>query len=157
MENNVCNLSSKMHQIFQEIHAKSGIISYMERCFIKKVFCSCLTSPTKKFVTFVNTLKKCWIMEELTNQATILSSFKKMYKNMVADGSWVNSNNKDMKIIALTTQLKQATKKLNELEKKVLQNPSKSNGGNKKDPQVWRWRLRYSKEDHQGLCSSVVH
>ncbi len=52
---------------------------------------------------------------------------------MVANGSWVNSNNKDMKIVALTTQLKQATKKLNKLKKKV-QNPSKSNSGNKKTP-----------------------
>jgi hypothetical protein len=133
MENNVRNLTSKMLQILQEIHAKSGVISYMERRFITNVFRACLTSPTEKFVAFVDTLKNRWIMEEKTDQATILSSLDKMYKNMVAKGSWVNSNDKDMKIIALTTQLKQATKKLNELEKKV-QNPSKSNGGNKKTP-----------------------
>ncbi len=69
-------------------------------------------------------------MEEVTNQATILTGLDKMYKNMVANGTWVHSNNKDTKIVALTTQLKQATKKLHELKKKV-QTPAKSNQGNK--------------------------
>jgi hypothetical protein len=119
-----------MLQVLQEIHAKSSVLSYTERCFITYVFRASLTSPTKKFVTFVDTLKNCWIMEEVTNQATILTSLNKMYKNMVADGTWVNSNDKDTKIIALTTQLKQATKKLNKLKKK-LQTPTKLNHGNK--------------------------
>jgi hypothetical protein len=131
MENNICNLTSKMLQVLQEIHAKSGVLSYTKRCFITNVFCASLISPTKKFVTFVDTLKNCWIMEEVTNQATILTSLDKMYKNMVADRIWVNSNDKDTKIVALTTQLKQATKKLNKLKKKV-QTPTKSNHGNKR-------------------------
>ncbi len=70
-------------------------------------------------------------MEEVTDQATILTSLNKMYKNMVANGTWVNSNDKDTKIVALTTQLKQATKKLHELEEKV-QTPAKLNQGNKR-------------------------
>ncbi len=119
MENNLCNLTSKMLQVLQEIHAKSGILSYTKHRFITNVFHASLTSPTKKFVTFVDTLKNCWIMEEVTNQATILTSLDKMYKNMGDDGTWVNSNDKDTKIVALTTQLKQTTKKLNELEKNV--------------------------------------
>jgi hypothetical protein len=97
MENNVNNLTSKMLQILQEIHAMSGTISYTEHCFITNVFRACPTSPAKKFLAFVDTLKNCWIMEELTNQATILSSLDKMYKNMVANESWANSNNKDIR------------------------------------------------------------
>jgi hypothetical protein len=115
MENNVRILTSKMLQVLQEIHAESGVLSYTKRCFITNVFCTSLTSPTKKLVTFVDTLKSCWIMEIVTNQATILTSLDMMYKNMVADGTLVNSNDKDTKIVALTTQLKQATKKLNKL------------------------------------------
>jgi hypothetical protein len=131
MENNVRNLTSKILQVLQEIHAKSGVLSYTERCFITNVFRASLTSQTEKFVTFIDTLKNCWIMGEVTNQATILTSLDKMYKNMVADGTWVNSSDKDTKIVALTTQLKQATKKLNELKKKV-QTPTKLNHGNKR-------------------------
>ncbi len=161
MENNVRNLTSKMLQVLQEIHAKSGILSYTERRFITNIFHASLTSPTKKFVTFVDTLKNRLIMEEVTNQATILTSLDKMYKNMVADGTWVNSNNKDTKIVALTTQLKQATKKLNKLEKKV-QTPAKSNQGNKRGggntskkstkerAEVWRVTKKGSSIDHDG-------
>jgi len=46
MENNVCNLTSKMLQVLQEIQAKSGAISYTKCCFIDNVFCASLTSPT---------------------------------------------------------------------------------------------------------------
>jgi hypothetical protein len=130
MENSIRDLTSKMLQVLQEIHAKSGILSYTKCCFITYVFHTSLTSLTKKCVTFVDTLKNCLIMEEVTNQAPILTSLDKMYKNMAADGTWVNSNDKDTKIVALTTQLKQATKKLNELEKKV-QTPTKLNHSNK--------------------------
>jgi hypothetical protein len=129
MKNDLRNFTSKILQILQEIHAKSSVLSFTEGCFITNIFCASLTSPTKKFVTFFDTLKNRWIMEEVTNQATILTSLGKMYKNMVANGTWVN-NNKDTKIVTLTTQLKQATKKLNKLEKKI-QNPTKSNHGNK--------------------------
>jgi hypothetical protein len=131
MENNIRNLTFKMLHILQEIHAKSSVLSYIKHHFITNVFRTSLTSPTKKFVTFVDTLRNRWIMEEVTDQATILTSLDKMYKNMVADGTWVNSNDKDTKIVAITTQLKQATKKLNELKKKV-QTPTKSNHGNKR-------------------------
>jgi hypothetical protein len=100
-------------------------------------------------------------MEEVTNQATILTSLDKMYKNMVANGTWVNSNDKDTKIVALTTQLKQATKKLNKLEKKV-QTPTKSNHGNKRGgaytskkttrdrAKSWRVTKKGSTIDHDG-------
>jgi hypothetical protein len=161
MENNVCNLTSKMLQVLQEIHAKSGVLSYTERCFITNVFHASLTSPTKKFVTFVNTLKNCWIMEEVTDQATILTSLNKMYKNIVANRTWVNSNDKDTKIVTLTTQLKQATKKLNELKKKV-QTPTKLNHGNKHggadtskkttrdQAELWRITKKGSTINHDG-------
>ncbi len=99
MENNVRNLTSKMLQVLQETHAESGVLSYTEHRFITNVFCASLTSPTKKFVTFVDTLKNRWIMEEVTDQATILTSLDKMYKNMVADGTWVTATTRIQRLL----------------------------------------------------------
>ncbi len=59
IKNNVRNLTSKMLQVLLEIHAKSGVLSYTKHYFITNVFHASLTSPTKKFVTFLDTLKNC--------------------------------------------------------------------------------------------------
>jgi hypothetical protein len=41
-------------------------------------------------------------MEEITTSSDIIVKLDKMHKNMVADGSWVTTNEKDTKIVALT-------------------------------------------------------
>jgi hypothetical protein len=71
-ENNVCQLTSKMITILQEIHAKSGPSSYTDRRFITNLFGALSSSPTEKFLLFVNQLKTQWIMEELTTFSKII-------------------------------------------------------------------------------------
>jgi hypothetical protein len=63
---------------------------------------------------------------------------------MVANGTWVNSSDKDTKIVALTTQLKQATKKLHELKKE-----SSNSCEVESREQAWWWEN--FQEVHQGL------
>jgi hypothetical protein len=93
-ENNVCQLTTKMMTILQEIHAKSGARSYTDQHFITNLFRALSTSPTEKFLLFVNQLKYQWIMEEITSSSNIFTKLDTMHKNIVADGSWVTMNKK---------------------------------------------------------------
>jgi hypothetical protein len=101
-KNNVHQLTTRMKTIRQEIHAKSSATSYTNQCFIANLFRALSSSPTKKFLLFVDQLKNQWIMEEITTSSDIIVKLDKMHKNMVADGSWVTTNEKDTKIVALT-------------------------------------------------------
>lgn len=89
MENNVRQLTTKMITILQEIHAKSGASSYTDQRFITNLFRALGSSPTEKFLLFVDQLKNQWIMEEIKTSSDIIVKLDKMHKNMVADGSWV--------------------------------------------------------------------
>ena len=44
-------------------------------------------------------------MEEIYDPAAIILKMDKMHKNMVADGTWSNTNENDTKIVALTSAL----------------------------------------------------
>ena len=101
-ENNVCQLITWMMTICQEIHAKSSTMSYTDQRFIKNLFRALSSSPTEKFLLFVDQLKNQWVVEEITTSSDIMIKSDKMHKNMVADGSWVTTNEKDKKIVALT-------------------------------------------------------
>jgi hypothetical protein len=50
---------------------------------------------------------------------------------MVADGTWLNTNKKDIKIITLTSALQEVKKKFGDLAKKVSFNQDKPNGKRK--------------------------
>jgi hypothetical protein len=65
-ENNVRQLTTRMMTIRQEIHAKSGATSYTDQRFITNLFRALSSSPTEKFLLFVDQLKNQWIMEEIT-------------------------------------------------------------------------------------------
>lgn len=56
-------------------------------------------------------------MEELNNKEDIILCLDKMHKNMVADGTRVNTNEKDTKVVALTTQLGDAKKRIADARK----------------------------------------
>jgi hypothetical protein len=59
-------------------------------------------------------------MEDITLPSNIIQKLDKMHCNMVADGSWLNTNEKDTKIMALTSAIQEVKKKYSELAKKVL-------------------------------------
>jgi hypothetical protein len=103
----------------QEIHAKSGALSYTDQRFITNLFRALSTSPTEKFVLFIDQLKFQWIMEEITSSSNIIKRLNKMHRNMVADGTWVTTNKKDTKIVALTSSFQEIWKRVGELAKRV--------------------------------------
>ena len=118
--NNIaCLLTTKMMTVLQEIHSKTGALSYTDQRFITNLFRAVSTSPIEKFLTFVNTLKRNWIIEEISDPAKIILKMDKMHCNMVADGTWSNTNEKDTKIVALTSALDNVKKRFGELAKKV--------------------------------------
>jgi len=137
-ENNVRQLTTKMITILQEIHAKSGATSYTDQRFITNLFRALSSSPTEKFLLFVDQLKNQWIMEEITTSSDIIVKLDKMHKNMVADGSWVTMNKKDTKIVTLTLSFQEIWKHVGKLAKCVSfsgdqksGSDSKKNGGGK--------------------------
>ena len=106
-----------MMTILQEIHAKSGARSYTDQHFITNLFRALSTSPTEKFLLFVDQLKNQWIMEEITSSSNIIERLDKMHRNMVADGSWVTRIKKDTKIVALTSSFQEIWKRVGKLAK----------------------------------------
>ena len=78
-DNNVRLLTTKMMTILQEIHAKTGALSYTDQQFITNLFHAVSTSPTEKFQTFIDTLKSSWIMEEISDPAEIILKMDKMH------------------------------------------------------------------------------
>ncbi len=64
-ENKVRLLTTRMMTLLQEIHAKTRMHSYTDQRFITNLFRALETSPTKKFLSFVDQLKSSWIMEDI--------------------------------------------------------------------------------------------
>ena len=118
-KNNVRSLTTRMMTLLQEIHAKTDKHSYTDQHFITNLFRALESSPTEKFLSFVDQLKSQWIMEDISLPFDIILKLDKMHRNMVADGSWGNTNEKDTKIVALTTAIQDVKKKYGELAKKV--------------------------------------
>ena len=139
-DNNVRLLTTRMMTLLQEIHAKTGSHSYTDQRFITNLFFALEASPTKIFLSFVDQLKSSWIMEDISLPSAIIAKLDKMHRNMVADGSWTTTNEKDTKIVALTTMVNDMKKKYGALAKKVSfqgdttpGNPKKNGGGSQGD------------------------
>jgi len=118
-ENKVRLLTTRMMTLLQEIHAKTRMHSYTDQRFITNLFRALETSPTKKFVSFVDQLKSSLIMEDISLPSEIMKKLNKMHHNMVADGSWINTNEKDTKIVALNPMVNDMNMKYGALAKKV--------------------------------------
>ena len=131
-ENNVRLLTTRMMTVLQEIHAKTGQHSYTDQRFITNLFRALESSPTEKFLHFVDQIKSQWIMEDISDPAQIILKLDKMHRNMVADGSWLNTNEKDTKIVALTSALQEVKKKFGDLAKKVSFDQDKPKGSSGK-------------------------
>ena len=131
-ENNICLLTTRMMTLLQEIHAKTGSHSYTDQRFITNLFRALEASPTKKFVSFVDQHKNSWIMEDISLPSEIIAKLDKMHRNMVADGSWTTTNEKDTKIVVLTTMVDNTRKKYGALTKKVSFQGETKPGGPKR-------------------------
>jgi len=78
-ENNVRLLTTRMMTLLQEIHAKMGTHSYTDQHFVTNLFCALETSPTEKFLSFVDQLKSSWIMEDISLPSEIITKLDKMH------------------------------------------------------------------------------
>ncbi len=78
--------------VLEEIHAKTGKDSYTDQRFIINLFRALETSPTKKILAFVDQLKSQRIMEDILEPAEIIQKLNKTHRNMVTDGSLLNTN-----------------------------------------------------------------
>jgi hypothetical protein len=67
-ENNGHLLTTRMMTVLQEIYAKTGKHSYMDQRFITNLFHALKSSPTEKFLSFVDQLKSQRIMETISIQ-----------------------------------------------------------------------------------------
>ncbi len=119
-ENNVHCLTTRMMTLLQEIHTKTVKHSYADQGFVTNLFRALKSSPTKNSLSFVDQLKSQWITEDITFPYDIIQKLDKMHCNMVADGSWLNTNEQNTKIVALTSAIQEVKKKYGELAKKVL-------------------------------------
>ena len=118
--------------ILQEINAKTGKDLYTNQRLITNLLCVLETSPIKKFLSFVDHLKSSWIMEDISLPFDIIQKFDKMHHNMVADGSWNNTNEKDTKIMVLTSMVNNMKTKYGMLAKKVWFKGDTSKPGSQK-------------------------
>jgi hypothetical protein len=59
-------------------------------------------------------------MEDISLHSEIIQKLENMHCNMVADGSWNNTNEKDSKIAALASMVNDMKSKYGMLTKKVL-------------------------------------
>ncbi len=123
---------SWMMTLLQEIHAKSSATSDTDQHFITNRFHAVGTSSTKKFLVFVDQLKSQWIMEDLTTSSETIVKLDKMHKNMVADGTWINTNKKDTKIIALALSFQEICKHVSKMAKFVTFSGDNKGGGDSK-------------------------
>ncbi len=119
-ENNVHLLTTHMMTLLQEIHAKTRKHLYTNQRFITNLFCALKTSPTKNFLPFIDQHKSSWIMKDISLPSDIIQKLDKMHHNIVADGSWNNTNEKDIKIVALTSMVNDMKTKYSMLATKVL-------------------------------------
>ncbi len=74
-DNYVHLLTTCMMTLLQEIHAKTGKHSYTDQRFLTNLFHALESSPTKKFLSFVDQLKSQWIMEDITLPSNIIKSW----------------------------------------------------------------------------------
>ena len=58
-------------------------------------------------------------MEDISLPSEIIKKLDKMHYNMVANGSWINTNEKDTKIMALNPMVNNMNMKYGALAKKV--------------------------------------
>jgi hypothetical protein len=71
-------------------------------------------------------------MDDITHPSNIIQKLDEMHCNMVTDGSWLNTNEKDTKIVALTSTIQEVKKKYGELAKKISFNGGPKGGSSNK-------------------------
>jgi hypothetical protein len=112
-DNNFHSLAMSLEELQQEINAKKGKDFLKDDKLLTKLFCAAKTSTNKLFAFIASLAKTAWITGKQTGKNTIIQDLCVLYRNSVADGSWSWVSLADLKIIALTTQVKSLHDKLN--------------------------------------------
>ena len=125
-DNNFHTLSTKLEELQQEINAEKGDDFCKDDKLLTELFHAAEATTNKAFALDICTTKNAWITGKQTDKNAIINDLNVFYRNMVAEGSWKKTSTSNSKIIALTTQVANLKKQLNENDSK--------NGGKGKDP-----------------------
>ena len=118
-DNNFRTLATKMEELQQEINAQKGEDYFKDDHFLTEFFRACEATKNEKFENIVSTAKTNWITHKEKDKSVIINDLSNVYKNMVAEGSWNKTSDKDAKIIALTSQIEGSKKKFGEFDERI--------------------------------------
>eukprot|EP00957_Ditylum_brightwellii_P159161 12113572-Ditylum_brightwellii.AAC.1 len=125
--NNFCTLCTYMEELQQEINAQKGETYLKDDTLLIELFCAAKATTNKKSVAIVDQQKVAWITGKIKDKNTIVDDLTMIYRNMIAEGSWAKTSNKDAKILALTTLYEASKNHMADLEKRI----KKLGGGEK--------------------------
>mgnify|MGYP000887618028 CR=1 FL=1 len=112
--NNVQTCNREMEKIYKEIRRlKPG--TYDDNRFLTQLFRALETTTNESFARTVEFIKDKWIMGESSCTIQhVISTLNNKFRNLEGSGSWNKTSEKDTKIIALATKLKDQERKFNE-------------------------------------------
>lgn len=123
--NNFQALCTALEGIQQEINAEKGDNYCKDDMLLMQLFRAAETTTNDGFAFDVRQAKVAWMMGKNWDKTSIINDLCAVYRNMVADESWMKVSSADSKIIALTTQVKDLKKQLDGKPAAVV-TPSKS-------------------------------
>ena len=141
-DNNFRTLATKMEELQQEINAQKGEDYFKDDHFLTEFFRACEATKNEKFENIVSTAKTNWITHKEKDKSVIINDLSNVYKNMVAEGVWNKTSDKDAKIIALTSQIEGSKKKFGELDERLKALKSGKPGGGKKSEKAGSWKSK---------------
>lgn len=117
--NNVQTCNREMEKIYKEIRRlKPG--TYDDNRFLTQLFRALETTTNESFARTVEFIKDKWIMGDASCTVQyVISTLNNKFRNLEGSGSWNKTSEKDTKIIALATKLKDQEKKFNELQSQL--------------------------------------
>eukprot|EP00957_Ditylum_brightwellii_P200407 15278294-Ditylum_brightwellii.AAC.1 len=133
-----------MEELQQEINAQKGETYLKDNTLLTKLFCAVKATTNKKFAAILNQHKMAWITGKIKDKNTIDDDLTTIYRNMVAEGSWDKTSNKDAKILALTTSYEASKNCMADLEKRIKKlssgkNPKDKDKYNSKSKKNWQF------------------
>ena len=118
-DNNFRTLCTFLEELQQEINAQKGEDYLKDDTLLTELFRAAEATKNEKFAGIVDNHKTQWITGKITDKNTIIQDLDKIYRNMVAEGSWGKTSDKDAKILALTTQYEKSKSRMAELEGRI--------------------------------------
>jgi hypothetical protein len=104
-------LSTKIKVLQQEINVEKGDNFCKDDKLLTELFRAAEATTNEAFALDIRMAKNAWITDKQTDNNAIINNLNVLYCNMVAEGSWKKTSTADSKIIALTTQVSQISRR----------------------------------------------